>query len=338
MRYAIPVLGDRVAPRSTCAEGVLILALNTGRIAYEEMVTQTINNPFDLISVLKNFQVDTLVCGGNNRETRESLLSLDVSVIDNVACSVAQTVDALQRGTLQSGYGLLTRSSPHRAKARVVPIHPSPLNAGKQSPEVASASPPIDCLDCQERSCLKGESCQFSVSRSSTRTRSSTNQMLESAADISYETERVLCRVAELVYFFLEMKYKRVGIAFCVELLDQTRVLAGVFRRFFDVFAVCCKVGDTGTDQQGARSEFDELDLETVSCNPLGQAEILNRFGSQVNVIVGLCIGVDCVFTQASKVPVTTLFVRDRMLANNPIGAMYSDYYLAEIARHKADL
>jgi uncharacterized metal-binding protein len=162
--------------------------------------------------------------------------------------------------------------------------------------------------------------------------------MLESAADINYEPERSLCRVAELVYFFLEMKYKRVGIAFCVELLDQTRVLAGVLRRFFDVLAVCCRVGNSRVDQQGMKSELDGLDLESVRCNPLGQAEILHKFGSEINVIVGLCIGVDCVFTKASKVPVTTLFVKDRMLANNPIGAMYSDYYLAGIARHKSDL
>jgi uncharacterized metal-binding protein len=162
--------------------------------------------------------------------------------------------------------------------------------------------------------------------------------MLESAADISFETERLLCRVAELVYFFLEMQYKRVGIAFCLELLDQTRVLAGVLRRFFEVFAVCCKVGDFIVDQHEIWSEFDTLGLESAPCNPLGQAEILHNFGAEINVLVGLCIGVDCVFTKASKVPVTTLFVKDRMLANNPIGAMYSDYYLAEIARYKGDL
>jgi uncharacterized metal-binding protein len=161
--------------------------------------------------------------------------------------------------------------------------------------------------------------------------------MLESGADISSETERVLCRVSELVYFLLEMKYKKVGIAFCVELLDQTRVLAGILRRFFDVVAVCCKVGSSDPISSGVGSDFATSGIESVPCNPLGQVEVLRRYGSQINVIVGLCIGFDCVFTQASEVPVTTLFVKDRMLANNPIGAIYSDYYLGEISRYRPD-
>ena len=84
-------------------------------------------------------------------------------------------------------------------------------------------------------------------------------------------------------------------------------------------------------------SGLGEFGSEPAPCNPLAQAEILNQFDSQLNIIVGLCVGVDCVFTEASRAPVTTLFVKDKMLANNPIGAMYSDYYLAEIARQKAE-
>jgi len=312
----------------------MILVLNSGRITHKERVARAVNNPFDLICILRNHQVDTLVCGGNNHETRELLLSLGVSVIDNVACSVSTIAAALERGTLRPGYGLLTGGPLNAQNRRAISTDDLSLTA--EGSETLSTRAVVDCLDCEERSCLKGESCRFSLSRSEDN-RVEVNQMLESAADISYETERTLCRVAELVYFFLEMKYKRIGIAFCSELLEQTRVLAGVLRRFFEVFAVCCKVGEAGADRRKWGSDVDALGIESVPCNPLGQAEILKRFDSQVNVIVGLCVGVDCVFTQASSVPVTTLFVKDRMLANNPIGAVYSDYYLAEIVRHKAD-
>jgi uncharacterized metal-binding protein len=41
-------------------------------------------------------------------------------------------------------------------------------------------------------------------------------------------------------------------------------------------------------------------------------------------------MGADCIFSRFSDAPVTTLFVKDRSLANNPIGAVYSDYYLKE--------
>ena len=57
----------------------------------------------------------------------------------------------------------------------------------------------------------------------------------------------------------------------------------------------------------------------------------LNELDTDLNVIVGLCVGMDCVFTRASLAPVTTIFVKDKSLANNPIGAVYSHYYLTEI-------
>ena len=116
-----------------------------------------------------------------------------------------------------------------------------------------------------------------------------------------------------MVYFCLEMEYRRIGIAFCSELFEPARILAGILRRFFDVTPVCCKLG-TGTSL----------------CNPVAQAEVLNQRKMDFNLMVGLCVGSDSVFTHASHAPVSTLFVKDRSLANNPIGALYSDYYLQE--------
>ena len=56
----------------------------------------------------------------------------------------------------------------------------------------------------------------------------------------------------------------------------------------------------------------------------------MNDCRFDLNVMVGLCMGVDCVFTRESIAPVATLFVIDKTLANNPIGAVYSYYYLKE--------
>jgi len=42
---------------------------------------------------------------------------------------------------------------------------------------------------------------------------------------------------------------------------------------------------------------------------------------------VGLCVGHDMLFTRHSRAPVTTLVVKDRVLAHNPAGALYSGYY-----------
>jgi uncharacterized metal-binding protein len=159
--------------------------------------------------------------------------------------------------------------------------------------------------------------------------------LLEAAADISLEPERALCRVAEFVYFGLEMQYQKVGIAFCINLFEQAGVLARVLDRFFEVSSVCCRIGKvhSAATADNPDSSMADLEFDNVPCNPVGQAEILNHLGTDINIIAGLCMGMDCVFTEVSQAPVTTLFVKDKMLANNPIGAVYSDFYLDEIAR-----
>jgi uncharacterized metal-binding protein len=68
-----------------------------------------------------------------------------------------------------------------------------------------------------------------------------------------------------------------------------------------------------------------------AACNPIGQANVLNKENCDINIIVGLCIGHDILFTGNSKAPVTTLAVKDRVLAHNPLGAIYSNYYLENI-------
>jgi len=131
------------------------------------------------------------------------------------------------------------------------------------------------------------------------------------------------------------MRYRRLGVAFCIELLEQTEVLVRLLRRFFEVHPVCCKVGGMFFDDL-LEEDRDPTGFRHVACNPLGQARVLEGLGTDLNVIVGLCVGADCLFARASKAPVTTLFVRDKSQVNNPIAAIYSEYYLDEVSRVSA--
>ena len=63
------------------------------------------------------------------------------------------------------------------------------------------------------------------------------------------------------------------------------------------------------------------------ACNPLLQAELLNRAGTGFNIIVGLCVGHDMLFTSHSEAPVTTLIVKDRLLGHNPVIGLFSRYH-----------
>jgi len=59
-------------------------------------------------------------------------------------------------------------------------------------------------------------------------------------------------------------------------------------------------------------------------CNPLGQAAVLDAEGCELNILLGLCVGDDVLFIKHSNAPVTVLAVKDRVLAHNPLGALYT--------------
>ena len=70
-----------------------------------------------------------------------------------------------------------------------------------------------------------------------------------------------------------------------------------------------------------------------VMCNPAGQAGLLNQAGTELNVVCGICVGHDAIFGMVSEAPVTTLIVKDRVLAHNTIGAICSPYIRNKMLR-----
>ena len=64
-------------------------------------------------------------------------------------------------------------------------------------------------------------------------------------------------------------------------------------------------------------------------CNPVLQAKYLNKEKTDLNVVVGLCVGHDSLFYKHSDAPVTTAVTKDRVLGHNPAAALYTaeSYY-----------
>jgi uncharacterized metal-binding protein/predicted Fe-Mo cluster-binding NifX family protein len=345
MRYAIPIANNRIAPRPTFAESLLLVVISQNRIKTQQMVDIAGPGVLPLAKTLAENRTDILICGGISRDNKAYLESLDIDIIDNVASTVDEIIEALRKGVLQPGYGLAIDA--HNLTSSVTP--PGDLSKAASLPDVAAsgdspASPEtrrLDCLACEDRVCLRGENCLGTRIHYPKPTKEDMS-ICEASTDIACEHERTLCRLSELVYFCLEMKYHKIGIAFCIDLLEPTEILVRVLRRFFDVVPVCCKVGGVRlTDPYGAGSQDSQRrgDQHQIACNPVGQAEILNQMNTDLNVLIGICMGADCVLTRYSRSPVTTLFVKDKSLANNPIGAVYSDYYLKEavsasVSRH----
>jgi uncharacterized metal-binding protein/predicted Fe-Mo cluster-binding NifX family protein len=326
MRFGIPILDQRVAPRCTIADSVLLITVKHRRILEQSSVPLERATWMDVTRILSDEEVDALVCGGISRSSRETVESQAVEVIDNVAGTAQEVVDALRRGGLHPGFGLASEGGPPEAEEGAEEnARRTELAEGRRRP--------LDCLACPDRVCLRAEPCPW-LSTPFPVADVGFEKMLEATWDVACEEERTLCRLAELVYFALEMGYTKLGVAFCVDLLEPASVLTGVLRRFFEVVPVCCKVrGIRGSDSRSSGPRPSPLSGESsvAACDPVTQAAALNAAGTDLNVLVGLCVGADSVMSKESQAPVTTIFVKDKSLANNPIGAVYSHYHLEDI-------
>jgi uncharacterized metal-binding protein len=136
-------------------------------------------------------------------------------------------------------------------------------------------------------------------------------------------------RVEDTVAFARLMRWRRVGIATCIGLLEETRRLEQILRaQGLDPVSVCCKVGSVDKEKLGV-SDGEKVRPGTFepACNPVAQARILNEVGTDMNVIVGLCVGHDILFTRHSRAPVTTLVVKDRVTGHNPAAVLYGQAF-----------
>ena len=159
----------------------------------------------------------------------------------------------------------------------------------------------------------------------------------------AYETVRgvrmaVRPRIKELIEFGKLIHAQKIGIAFCAGMRDEAARIVNILEKAgFTVASALCKCGGTDKTKLNVAKEYkigNPLKFE-AACNPLLQAELLNNAGTDVNVIVGLCIGHDMLFTMSSKAPVTTLIVKDRLLGHNPVIALYSNYHKQVIESQK---
>jgi len=138
-------------------------------------------------------------------------------------------------------------------------------------------------------------------------------------------------RVQQCIEFARELGAKKVGLAVCVGLIREGRE----FARFLDrvglqVVSVACMVGGLNPQETGIPDEW--VNPLGISCNPIAQAEIMNREGTELNFIYGLCVGHDTIFIRHSKAPVTYVVAKDMVTGNNPGAVLLSPYHRMKFA------
>jgi uncharacterized metal-binding protein len=139
-----------------------------------------------------------------------------------------------------------------------------------------------------------------------------------------------LTRVEETVLYAKLRGFKKLGIAFCVGLSEEAEKLTNLFlNEGFEVASICCMCGALSSDDVDLPEEDKVVPgNRQPMCNPIGQAAILDNEGCDLHVLLGLCVGDDTLFIKHAKAPVTVLAVKDRVLAHNPLGALYTSRHI----------
>lgn len=146
-----------------------------------------------------------------------------------------------------------------------------------------------------------------------------------------YVMQPTKTRILEIMEFAEKMKYKRLGLAFCVGLKREAEIVNNMLEtRGFQVVSVCCKAGRTSKDLIKIEDK-DKIfqGTDESMCNPIFQARLLNEEATDFNILLGLCVGHDSLFFKHSDAYTTVLAVKDRVTGHNPLAAVYlnESYY-----------
>jgi len=136
-------------------------------------------------------------------------------------------------------------------------------------------------------------------------------------------------RVEDTIAFAKLMDYRKIGIATCIGLLEETQRLTDILKaQGFEPLSACCKAGSIDKLELGL-GETDKIRPSTFepACNPVAQAVLFNRAETNMNLIVGLCVGHDMLFTKYSDAPVSTIVVKDRVTGHNPVNVLYGQNF-----------
>ena len=197
----------------------------------------------------------------------------------------------------------------------------------------------LSCVDCGKARCINPEQlpdycltaripAEVKADAMAQYERPENRAIMAAAADVELTGYGKWPRVQEVIEFAKRMGYKKIGIATCVGLLSESRMLAKILRSHgFEVFGIGCKAGtvlktDVGIDEKNNA-------VGCNMCNPILQAKMLNHAGTQLNVVVGLCVGHDSLFYKYSEATTTTLIAKDRVTGHNPASPLYTaeSYY-----------
>jgi uncharacterized metal-binding protein len=133
-------------------------------------------------------------------------------------------------------------------------------------------------------------------------------------------------RAEEIIMLAKVSNFKKLGLAFCLELQKEAELYTDILEKNgFEVVAVCCKVGGIPKEEIDVSEEekvFGPGSEETM-CSGLIMAELLNSENTEMNVLMGICVGQDSLFFKYADVFTIPFVVMDRVYGGATMAGIY---------------
>ena len=99
------------------------------------------------------------------------------------------------------------------------------------------------CGECDNKKCRDGKDC-FSQAQNHRQLYQNSHMVklhhAASAVEAKYYGKKT--RLEEIILFGKELEYQKIGLAFCIGLREEARMIAEILSKHFNVLSVCCKI------------------------------------------------------------------------------------------------
>lgn len=127
-----------------------------------------------------------------------------------------------------------------------------------------------------------------------------------------------LNRLEEITEYAKLRGYRLLGVAYCYGMEPEAALLREYLQKEgFKAVMVSCTVDGVPECEVNTAA-----DGQSVSCNPIGQANALNRSGAEFTILMGLCLGHDVLIQKNLEMDFTTWVVKDRVTKHRPMDAL----------------
>jgi uncharacterized metal-binding protein/rhodanese-related sulfurtransferase len=185
----------------------------------------------------------------------------------------------------------------------------------------------MDCTKCTTKGCRDSQPCFDRHEEYLHKYAVDDNQMIVRSASELVDNGRAgtLNRLEEIVEYAKSRNYKILGVAYCYGLEKEAKLLQiHLSNAGFQTAMISCTVdGVTEADINPEKTS------QAVSCNPIGQANVINGSGAELTILMGLCLGHDIMIQKQLNMDFTTWLVKDRVSQHRPLDGL-PGYHSAE--------